>query len=187
MALPDIKKEGGKLKLEYYVFREDWNSKKIEAFNIFNHSRFYEDVKNALEKFDNKEEFAEEVKKSLMWCYWCKSEYEVVITTWPPRITMSALDRLNAKREESLKEYNREPYRLYVNPEVGEKIDIYSQVMLNWNVFVDYVWSRKKCNVCSSDYDQEIAATLYRFHSSSETTQKAIEVKYCPACGRKLN
>lgn len=131
------------MNLEWYVYREDWNNKKIETFNIFNNSRFCEDVKMALKKFDNKEDFAEEVKKSLMWCYWCKSEHEIVITTWAPHITMSELDRLNTEREKTLKEYNREPYRLYINPEVGEKVDIYSQVRLNWSVFVDYVWSHK--------------------------------------------
>ena len=132
------------MKLEWNVFKKDWNSKKIETFNIFNHSRFYEDVKRALKNFDSKKEFEEEVKKSLMWCYWCKSEYEIVITSWSPHITIQELDRLNTEREKTLREYSKDPYRLYVNPEVGEKVDIYSQVMLNWNIFGDYVWSHKR-------------------------------------------
>ena len=132
------------MELEWNVYKEDWNNNKIKIFNIFNHSRFYEDVKKSLKKFDNKEDFAEEIKKSLMWCYCRKSEHEIVITTWAPHITMSELNRINEEREKTLKEYNREPYRLYVNPEVGEKVDIYSQVMLNWNIFVDYVWSHKR-------------------------------------------
>lgn len=132
------------MELEWNVYKEDWNNNKIKIFNIFNHSRFYEDVEKALKKFDNKEDFAEEIKKSLMWCYWCKSEHEIVITTWAPRITISELNRINEELEKTLKEYNREPYRLHVNPEVGEKVDVYSQVMLNWNIFVDYVWSHKR-------------------------------------------
>ena len=123
---------------------EDFNSKEIKIFNIFDHARFCDCVKKALKQFDNKEEFAEEVKKSLMWCYWCKSEHEIVITTWAPYIAMSELDRLNDEREKTLREYNREPYSLHVNPEVGEKVDIYSQVMLNWGAFVEYVWSQKR-------------------------------------------
>ena len=113
-------------------------------FNIFDHSRFYKDVKKALKKFDNKEEFAEEVKKSLMWCYWCKSEYEIVITTWAPCITMSELDRLNKARKKTLSEYDREPYRLHINPEVGEKVDVFSQVEMNYSIFIDYLWSHKR-------------------------------------------
>lgn len=132
------------MKLEWNVYVEDWNAKKIKIFNIFNHSRFYDDVKKALKKFDNKEEFAEEIKKSLMWCYWCKSEYEIVLTTWAPYITMTELDRLNKEREKTLSEYGREPYRLHINPEVGEKVDIFSQVAMNYSIFIDYLWSHKK-------------------------------------------
>lgn len=132
------------MKLEWFVYRENWNSRKIEMFNIFDHSRFYNDVKKALKKFDNKEEFAKEVKKSLTLCYWCKSEYEIVITTWSPYITMSELDRLNKEREKTLSQYDREPHRLHINPEVGEKVDIFSQVAMNYNVFIDYLWSHKR-------------------------------------------
>ena len=35
------------------------------------------------------------------------------------------------------------PYKINVAPEVGEKIDIYSQVMMNWEQFVEYIWSNK--------------------------------------------
>ena len=132
------------MKLEWNVYVEDFNSREIKVFNIFNHAKFNEDVKKALKKFDNKEEFSEEVRESLAWCYWSKCEWEVVITSWVPHITISELDRLNKERENTKKIYSREPYRLYVNPEVGEKVDVYSQVRLNWNLFVDYLWSYKR-------------------------------------------
>lgn len=130
--------------LVWNVYRHNFNKNKIEVFNIFEHSKFMEDVKKALKKYNDKGEFAEEIRKSLLWCYWSKCEWEVVITSWVPHITISELDRLNAKREETLKKYNREPYGLYINPDVGEKVCVYSQVMLNWHFFVDYVWSHKK-------------------------------------------
>ena len=132
------------MKLEWNVYTEDINSRKIKVFNIFDHGRFLEDVKKALKKFDNKEEFAEEVKKSLGYYYWSKCEWEVVITSWPPHIAMSELDRLNTECEEHIKKYDREPYRLCYNPDVGEKIDVYEQIQLNWNHFIDYVWSHKR-------------------------------------------
>lgn len=132
------------MKLEYYVYRHDFNGKSIERFNVFDHGRFFEDVKKNLKKYNVKEEFAEELRKDLAYYYWSKAEHEVVITSWVPHITMSELDRINAEREETLKNYNREPYRLYVNPDVGKKIDVYEQVRLNWDLFVDYVWSHKR-------------------------------------------
>ena len=144
VALPDIKKEGGILKLEYYVFREDWNGKKIEPFNVFNHSRFYEDVKKYLKKCETKEEFAEELRKSLAWCYWSKCEWETIIASFPARITKEELYRLNKEFKTDTEKYGHEPYSMWVSPAVGKKVDVYEQVMLNWDIFVDYVWSHKR-------------------------------------------
>lgn len=132
------------MKLEYYVYYHNFNGKSIEKFNIFDHGRFLEDVKKDLKKYADKEEFSERLRGHLFYYYGSKCEWEVVITSWVPHITISELNRLNEERERTLKEYNREPYSLYVNPDVGEKIDVYEQVMLNWNLFVDYVWSHKK-------------------------------------------
>lgn len=134
------------MKLEYYVYYYNFNSHSIKKFNIFNHGRFLEDVKKDLRECETKKEFAEELHKDLIYYFWSKAEWEVVITPWTPRITISELNRLNEEREKTLKKYNREPYSLYVNPDVSEKIDIYEQVMLNWDLFVDYVWQHKKVN-----------------------------------------
>lgn len=134
------------MKLEYYVYYHNFNGRSIEKFNIFDHGRFFEDVKKDLKKYADKEEFSERLRGHLFYYFGSKCEWEVVITSWVPHITMSELDRLNEEREKTLKKYNREPYRLYVNPDVGEKQDVYEQVMLNWDLFVDYVWSHKKVN-----------------------------------------
>lgn len=134
------------MKLEYYVYYYNFNSHSIKKFNIFNHGRFLEDVKKDLKKYDTKEEFAERLQGHLFYYYNSKCEWEVIITPCIPRISISELNRLNEEREKTLKKYNREPYSLYVNPNVSEKIDIYDQVMLNWDLFVDYVWQYKKVN-----------------------------------------
>ena len=132
------------MKLEWNVHTYDFNGKEIKIFNIFNHSRFLEDVKKDLKKYETKKEFAEKLLGHLFYYYGSKCEWEVVITSWVPHITMSELDRLNAEREESKRKYDRDPYSLYINPNVSKKIDVYEQVTLNWDLFVDYVWSHKK-------------------------------------------
>ena len=129
------------MKLEYYVYHHDFNKKTIEKYNIFNHGRFIEDVKRELKKCETKEEFAERLRRDLFYYFGSKCEWEVVVTSWVPHITVSELQRLNAEREKILKEYNHEPYKLYVNPDVAEKIDIYDQVMLNFSYILDAVWS----------------------------------------------
>ena len=132
------------MKLEWNVYTEDFNSKEIKVFNIFNHARFCDCVKKALKQFDNKEEFAEDVRKSLAWCYWSKCEWETVITSFPSRITKEELDRLNNEFKNDTEKYGHEPYSMWICPSVGKKIDVYDQIQLNWNVFVDYIWSHKR-------------------------------------------
>lgn len=131
------------VKLVWNAYYRDFNGKKIKTFNIFSHDRFREDVDEYFKKYKNKEEFAEHLRRSLFYYYGSKAEWEVVITSWVPHITIDELNRLNTEREKALKEYNREPYSLYVNPDVGKKIDVYEQVMNNWDIFLDYVWNSK--------------------------------------------
>ena len=130
--------------MEWNVFNEDFNSREIGVYNIFNHCRFAESVKKLLKEKITKEEFAEKLRRELSYNFWAKCEYEVVITSWPPYIDKKELDRLNAEYEEYNTKWGRYPYKINVCPDVGKKIDIYSQVMLNFNVFCDYVWSHKK-------------------------------------------
>ena len=102
--------------LEWNVYVGDFNAKKIETHNVFHHTRFVEDCRKAAKKFkDDKAAFAEEVRHSLMYYYWSKCEWEVIISHWPP-----------AKGFDD------------------SKVDVYSQVMLNWDRFIDYLWENRK-------------------------------------------
>lgn len=129
--------------LKWYVYYQNINSREIKTFNVFDHGGFRNDVEKHLKKYKDKDEFAEKLKSSLMYYFWSKCEWEVVITSWPPHIKPDELNRLNSEREKTVKEYNREPYSLYVNPDVGKKIDVYDQVKNNWHAFVDYCWNSK--------------------------------------------
>lgn len=132
------------MNLEWNVYYHDINTKEITTFNIFDHGRFIEDVKKDFKKYKDKNEFTEALRRSLFYYFCAKCEWEIVLTSWTSRITMKELDRLNAEREKTLKDYGREPYSLYVNPEVAKKIDVYNQVMNNWDVFSEYVWFNRK-------------------------------------------
>lgn len=125
------------------VYREDFNHRAIVEYNIFDHSGFAQDVNKLLKADIPKDEFAEQLKRSLMYWFWCKSEHEVVISSWPVYIDKSELDRINTEYEEYNNKWNHYPYKINVSPDVGKKIDIYSQVMMNWEQFVEYIWSNK--------------------------------------------
>lgn len=125
------------------VYREDFNRGAIIKYNIFDHSGFAQDVNKLLKADVTKDEFAEQLKRSLMHCFWCKSEHEAVISSWSVYIDKEELDKINTEYEEYNNKWGHYPYKINVAPEVSEKIDIYSQVMMNWEQFIEYVWSNK--------------------------------------------
>lgn len=132
------------MKLEWFVYRHDFNSKKIIKYNIFDHWRFEEEVKKDLKKCKTKEEFIEKLKSNLMYYFWSKCEYEVVISSFPVHIKKEEFERLNTDFKKDTERYRHEPYSMWVCPDVGEKIDIAEQVLMNFGVFVDYIWSHKR-------------------------------------------
>lgn len=78
------------------------------------YGRFLQDVNFILKNCSTREEFDTELKGELLFYFWCKSEHEVLIKPW---VGDNSVER---------------------------KIDIYTQVLLNWQQFSDYVWSFKK-------------------------------------------
>lgn len=127
------------------VFVRDVNSSEIVVRNIFHYNwivtndiiKIYkEHKKNPM----TPNEFEERVKRALQHEYWARCEYETVITSWPPYVENAEIDRLNKERVEHLKECGKF-YRTNVNLSVGEKIDVYTQIRLNWKQFIDYLWN----------------------------------------------
>ena len=101
--------------MEWYVYYHNYNKDEIEKYNIFDHYGFRHDVELGIRQYDIKEEFAEDIKAELMYYFWSKAEWEVIVGPW--------CGSRNNK---------------YI------KIDVYDQVMLNWDAFVDYVWNFSK-------------------------------------------
>lgn len=103
------------MKLIWNVYCENFSNNKIEVFNIFNHRKFYQEVCDCLKECRDKTEFKEEVRRTLIYYFGYKAEYEIVLVGWP----RGALEN-------------------------GRKIDIYQQVMTNYSQFINYIWSAKE-------------------------------------------
>lgn len=101
--------------IKWNVYYYDINKQKMADFNIFDHGGFLKDVKKDIKKFKNKEVFSNQLKSELMYYFWSKVEWEIVISP------------------------------CYENKKCCDvKIDVFNQVMLNWDVFVDFVWNNRK-------------------------------------------
>ena len=91
---------------------------------------------------DNFEEFADHIRSWLQHEYWSRSEYETIITSWPPYIEDKELERINQEKIERIEKYGNF-YRESVDLTVGYKIDIFTQIMMNWDRFIEYIWNNK--------------------------------------------
>lgn len=132
-----------KYNIAYYVYVENINKHKIERYNVLNDG-IIEEILSRVDKMTDKESFASAVEQILMYHYWSRSEWEIFLTDWPPHISKEELARLNVEQEAHFKEYGVYPYGHAVGLTIAEKIDVYDQVMLNWNIFIDYVWENLK-------------------------------------------
>lgn len=101
--------------MEWNVFYYDINRRKISTFNIFDHWKFKEDTQKNLNKHKNKDDFAEALKSDLMYYFWCKAEWEIILAPW-----------CGGDREKD-----------------AIKIDIYEQAMINFDILLNYIWENK--------------------------------------------
>ena len=102
--------------LKWFVFVEAINKKRIKVYNIFEHKDFMEDCDDAWEdyiyKHRNFAKFCEDIDNILMYYFWCKCEWEIIISNFPP--------------SDSFK---------------NKKVDVYQQVKINWDKFIDYLFA----------------------------------------------
>ena len=101
--------------LEYNVYVDDFNARVIKTHNIFDHVSFVLDCAKDIKRLKNDREAIEErIRSHLMYYYWSKCEWEIILLGWPPREDGD-----------------------------GTKVDVYSQVMMNKGIFFDYVWEHR--------------------------------------------
>lgn len=145
------------------VYIGNFNSGKIEIYNIFDHWAFYDDCVKAKRKYkDNKEGFSVEVRKSLHYYFWAKCEWEIILDHWPNgewsdlRTSMTVADMLRmydtAGNKKDSWRINDKVMDMKVTLEVypewikyeQRKIDVSEQVENNWDIFIDYLWDHRK-------------------------------------------
>lgn len=132
-------------RLTWYVFNYDHNAHEIIPVNVFHHSLYFmEGLIDAKKKYGKGfKQFSSRVRDILRYSYWFKCEYETVITSWPPYIDKKEFLRLKEEYDKRINE-GKEFYRSDVRCDVGYKIDVYMQVMMNWDKFIEYVWNNKR-------------------------------------------
>lgn len=97
-------------KLEWNVFYHSINSDEIKTANIFEHGGLRKDLREISQTAEGLCDFAQRLDSSLRYYFWCKCEWEVLISPWCGG---------NAK---------------------PVKVDVYRQIKNAWDAFVQYCW-----------------------------------------------
>lgn len=103
------------------VYRENFNQRCIEEYNIFDHGGFWDmcriiwvNVHDHSSDFNTQQkEFKTRIRDELHYYFWGKSQEEIVLTT------------------------------IFTNRDGFEnmQIDTYSQVMMNYDIFIEWLWN----------------------------------------------
>lgn len=96
--------------MEWNVYIYDINKGKIKQWNIFNHARFCSGVDAIMSMHYTEEDKKFRIRSELMYYFWSKVEYELYL------MSVAGAD-----------------------DEAGKKIDVYDQVMLNFDKFFEYI------------------------------------------------
>ena len=101
------------IKFNTYIEAPGWPSEFI-IFNVFEHSSFVKDLKDNIEEhFEDRDGFDQELKMRIMYYFWSKAEYEITVSS------------------------------IFSKGPPPKKVDVYDQIMMNWDLFEDYVWTNK--------------------------------------------
>ena len=133
-------------KLIWNVIDYDINTKRIRVMNIFECNWVF--LKDGLlyakkHYSDDFVKFASHVRQWLQNEYWSKCEYEVIVSGWPGvGFSEEDVEKLN-KEIETQKEAGYKHPSVHGYDDTSYKIDVYTQVMMNWDKFINYIWNNK--------------------------------------------
>lgn len=149
------------------VLYEDFNRKHISYVNVFEFYQFsgiFNELKKILSKFkktwkdtnlttmylDHQADIQElrttlldTLDSRLVYAFWAKCEYEVIVSTWPPHFDYDAavkrIKKLKAENNDWHKDVNSVASVLNVGQGPELKIDIYKQITANYASFQEVV------------------------------------------------
>ena len=124
------------------------NSNKIWDYDVLEYRE--DQIKDLKKKCATKEEFADKMRREMMYQYWSRAEYEVIIEIdesdriWlKPWVGCSDPDgvKIDVTDDTSF------DWRGFAEDHIGKqiyknaaKIDIFDQLQFRWDKFIDYCW-----------------------------------------------
>lgn len=135
--------------MTWLVKNFDCNAQKIKDYDVLKCKE--DEIKKLKKKCTTKEEFAEFLRKEMLYTYWLRAEYELVIeidennhiwlNPWcgcykPEEVRIDVTDDTSYDWQGFASEHIGK--QIYKNK---AKIDVWDQIFYRWNSFIDYCWN----------------------------------------------
>ena len=134
--------------LNWLVTYYDCNADKIKYYNILKYKEDF--IKKLKKKCNTKEEFSEKMRREMMYYYWSKAEWELIIEIDnDSRIWLSPWVGCREPKNVRIDVTDREDFdwrgfaELYIGKQIYKneaKIDVFDQIEWRWTEFIDYCW-----------------------------------------------
>ena len=141
--------------LKWVVHYYNFNANKIEEYNVLGGKYFLEEIKKIMKKYKdkNRDEFSEALKREMMYHFWSRCEWELIIEItednriflipWagcrePDKVKIDVTDDKSFDwRGFAEKHIRQQVYK------TKAKIDVFDQLDYRWEEFIDYVLNSK--------------------------------------------
>lgn len=132
------------MKFSWLVMNYNYNANKIEQCDVLTHRVDW--MRKLKKKAKNKEEFSDLLDREMMWQYWCRVEYELILEKCNHELWLKPWCgcrnpeevKIDVTEEVFWQEFAKQ-FNNWWDDEA--KIDIYDQLKFKWSEFVDYCWN----------------------------------------------
>lgn len=126
----------------------DCNKQVIEDYDVLKYRE--DDIKKMKKKCSTKEEFSDTLRREMMYHYWGKCEWELIICIQNNRVILSPWlgERELGKASIDVTERTDFDWKGFADMHITisqccnvARFDIYDQLKYRWDEFVDYCWN----------------------------------------------
>lgn len=139
--------------MTWNVYCYNFSSNIIMTYNIFRHGRFREYAYKTLKNCKDKTDFTKAIRGELLYYFWSKSECELIIKlTDDNRVFLYPWCGSSNPDNEKIEVTDETDFdwlgfaKEHIDKQIYKneaKIDIYDQVMFQFDKFIDYVWNER--------------------------------------------
>ena len=134
-------------RLKWIVLYHDINANAIKEYDVL--ASYNDKIKKMKKKCASKAEFEEWIRREMIWRYWSKCEWELIVATANGRVILRPWIGSKNPDEASIDVTDRDDFnwQKFADVHIGRqifgdkaKIDVYDQLQWRWQEFVDYCW-----------------------------------------------